>query len=248
MRIIISPAKKMNEDTEGVDCQGLPQFVSKTRILKAHLKAMSPEKLKHLWKCNNSIAALNVKRLRNMDLERNLTPAILAFEGLQYTYMVPKVFKYGEIDYVQEHLRILSGFYGLLKPLDGVVSYRLEMGAKLAAGGHKDLYGFWGGDLAGQVERESDLLLDLASAEYSKAVTRHLSRHTRVLKCVFAEISAGRLVQKGTWCKMARGAMVRFLAENRASSPDCMKDFCDLGYVYSPKHSTRATLTFLRNR
>ena len=134
MRIIISPAKKMNVDTGSFACEALPQFLPKTEQLYERLRSMSYGELKALWKCNDQIAALNFERLKTMDLRRGLTPAILAYEGIQYQYMSPGVFTYGELDYMQEHLRILSGFYGILRPFDGVTPYRLEMQAKLRSG------------------------------------------------------------------------------------------------------------------
>ena len=121
MRIIISPAKKMNMDTDSLPWRDLPVFLSRTEQLAKTMQAMSYEELKKLWKCNDQIAALNVERLANMDLHNRLTPAVLAYEGTQYQYMAPGVFTQQEFDYVQEHLRILSGFYGVLKPFDGVV-------------------------------------------------------------------------------------------------------------------------------
>ena len=148
MRIIISPAKKMNVDTDSLPCRGLPAFLPRTELLYERLRGMSYQELKSLWKCNDQIAKLNFERLQAMDLRRNLTPAILAYEGIQYQYMSPSVFTDGELAYVEEHLRILSGFYGVLRPFDGVTPYRLEMQAKLAVDGCKDLYAFWGGKLA----------------------------------------------------------------------------------------------------
>ena len=151
MRIIISPAKKMNVDSDSLPCADLPQFLPQTEILFEKLKAMSPADLKKLWKCNDSILQQNVDRLDWVNLRRGLTPAILAYEGIQYQYMAPNVFTQTEYDYIQRHLRILSGFYGILRPFDGVVPYRLEMQAKLAAENAKDLYGFWGESLAKQL-------------------------------------------------------------------------------------------------
>ena len=148
MYIIISPAKRMREDQDSLPWRDLPRFLPRTEQLLAALRGMSPAELKALWKCNDRIAALNVQRLREMDLRQRLTPAVLAYEGLQYRYMAPQVFTDREFAYIQEHLRILSGFYGILRPFDGVTPYRLEMQARLAAGPFRDLYEFWGGDLA----------------------------------------------------------------------------------------------------
>ena len=131
MRLIISPAKKMKVDTDSFPCHRLPAFLPQTQEILARLQRLSGQELKSLWKCSDKIALLNQQRLACMDLHRMLTPAILAYEGIQYQYMAPGVFNQEELAYVEEHLRILSGFYGLLRPFDGVTPYRLEMQARV---------------------------------------------------------------------------------------------------------------------
>lgn len=246
MRIIIAPAKKMNVDVDSFTPDSLPQFLAETERLKAALQGMSPKELQTLWKCNDAITKLNVERLRTMDLRRHLTPAILAYEGIQYRYMAPGVFETGHLAYIQKHLRILSGFYGLLRPFDGVTPYRLEMQAKLSVDGHKDLYAFWGGKLAELLASESDFVLNLASKEYSKAVEPHLPASVRFLTCTFGEQKDGKIVEKGTVCKMARGQMVRWLAENNITDPGDIRAFADLGYRFSPAHSTENNTVFIK--
>lgn len=246
MRIIISPAKKMNVDTDSFAVQNLPRFLPESEQLLTALQAMSDKELQSLWKCNDALAKLNVERVRAMDLHNRLTPAILAYEGIQYRYMAPGVFEDGHFDYVQEHLRILSGFYGLLRPFDGVTPYRLEMQAKLSANGCKDLYAFWGGKLAEQLSAETDFVLNLASKEYSRAVEPHLPQTVRFLTCTFAERKDGKLIEKSTMCKMARGQMVRWLAERAITEPEKMKEFDGLGYRFSSADSTHNQYVFVK--
>ena len=246
MKIIISPAKKMREDLDGFAPEGLPVFLPRAERLLEALRAMSPRELQALWKCNDAIAALNVERLERMDLRRNLTPAVLAYEGIQYRYMAPGVLETGDLDYLRDHLRILSGFYGLLAPFDGVTPYRLEMGARLAADGCPDLYAFWGDALARALAEGTDLVLNLASREYSRAVAPHLPPAVKLLTCVFGEESNGKIVEKGTLCKMARGEMVRWLAQNRVERPEDVRRFEALGYRYAPDHSTETQLVFVK--
>ena len=148
MKIIISPAKKMNSDTDSLPWHDLPVFLDKTEKLYQAMEVLPYDTLKKIWKCNDQLTQLNVERLQRMDLRKNLTPAILSYEGIQYRYMAPNVFSEEQLLYVQEHLRILSGFYGVLRPFDGVTPYRLEMQAKLAVSGCKDIYEFWGDSLA----------------------------------------------------------------------------------------------------
>ena len=119
MRIIISPAKKMNVDTDTLAPAGLPVFLKETEQLMDWMRRLSYAEAKALWKCNDKIAEQNYRRFQEMDLTRNLTPAVTAYEGIQYQYMAPAVFGAEESEYIQEHLRILSGFYGVLKPFDG---------------------------------------------------------------------------------------------------------------------------------
>ena len=245
MKIIISPAKKMKVDTDSLLWKDLPAFLPQTAEIFGVLQAMSPQELKKLWKCNDSIAELNIRRLRDMDLRTRLTPALLAYEGIQYQYMAPGVFTDAEFAYIQEHLRILSGFYGILKPFDGVTPYRLEMQAKLSMPGHRDLYSYWGSSLAQALCSETDWILNLASKEYSSCISRHLPERTRMITCVFGQEKDGKIIEKGTLCKMARGEMVRFLAENQITEPEQIKTFRRLGYRFAESHSDDLIFTFL---
>ena len=246
MRIIISPAKKMNVDVDSFACQGLPQFLPKTEQLYERLRGMSYEELKALWKCNDQIAKLNYERLQTMDLRQHLTPAILSYEGIQYQYMAPGVFTYDELDYVQEHLRILSGFYGVLRPFDGVMPYRLEMQAKLKMGEAKDLYSYWGSDISGLLFSETDCILNLASQEYSRCVSAHLTDGFQFITCLFCERKNGKLIEKGTLCKMARGEMVRYMAEHQIETAEKIKAFDRLGYRFAQSESDQTTYTFIK--
>ncbi len=244
MRIILSPAKKMRED----DClswQEQPRFLDSTQRILEVLRSMDGIQLKKLWKCNDQIAALNIERLSRMDLSRGLTPAVLAYEGIQYQYMAPGIFTDEEFAYVQQYLRILSGFYGILKPFDGVRPYRLEMQAKLAVDGAKDLYAFWGDRLARSLLEESDCILNLASKEYSLCISRYLPPATPFITCVFGEETNEKIIEKGTLCKMARGEMVRYLAENNVTVPEQVKYFDRLDYHFSERYSDENTYVFL---
>ena len=180
-----------------------------------------------------------------MDLRRGLTPALLAYKGIQYRYMAPGVMEAAQLDYLREHLRILSGFYGLLRPFDGVTPYRLEMQARLAAEGFRDLYGFWGGLPAGQLAAETDCVLNLASREYARAVKPHLPPSVRFVTCVFGERAGDRVVEKGVRCKMARGQMVRWLAERHVTDLEGLRAFDQLGYRFHPEVSTEDCYVFL---
>ena len=246
MKIIISPAKKMRREPEGPAPLGLPAFIEDAERLRDWLCSLSYTQLKKLWACNDKIAEQNVERLRDMDLRRDLTPAILSYDGIQYQYMAPAVFEDGQFEYVQEHLRILSGFYGVVKPMDGVTPYRLEMQARAAVDGCRDLYEYWGDRLYREVMDESRVVIDLASKEYSRCVEAHLQPGDRFVTCVFGELEGGKPVQKGVYAKMARGEMVRFMAERHAEDPEELKEFAVDHYRYSEELSGKDLFVFVR--
>ena len=246
MRIIISPAKQMRVDTDTFVCNELPVFMDKTKVLMDWIRSLTYDEQKKLWACNDKIARQNAERFAVMDLRKNLTPALLAYDGIQYTYMAPAVFEDGQYDYVQEHLRILSGFYGVLKPLDGVVPYRLEMQAKAAVDGYKNLYDFWGERLYREVMDESRVLINLASQEYARSVEKYLQPGDLYVTCVFGELENGKVVQKGVYAKMARGEMVRYMAGIHAEVPGQMKAFDWSSYHFDEERSTDREYVFIR--
>lgn len=246
MRIIISPAKKMKVDEDSLAYLGLPVFLKKTEKIKEFMQGLSLPAAKKLWACNDKIAAENFERFQNMDLNKRLTPAILSYEGIQYQYMAPAVFEKGMLDYIQEHLRILSGFYGVLRPMDGVTPYRLEMQARASIDGSKNLYDFWGKELYKEVRDESGIIINLASKEYSKAIEGFLTPKDTMITCVFGDLEDGKVVQKGTYAKMARGEMVRFMAENNVQSPEELKSFDKMGYHFVEQWSGENEFIFAK--
>ena len=246
MKIIISPAKKMNINTDEPFETTTPVFLKDARVLRGRLREMEYGELKKLWQCNDKIAEENFMRLKELDLDTHLTPAVLSYEGIQYQYMAPQVFSERQWAYVKEHLRILSGLYGVLKPMDGVIPYRLEMQAKLKMGSTQDLYAFWGDRIYRELAEGEDFLLNLASIEYSRAAEKYIDRKTRFVTCVFGELSDGKVKVKGTMAKMARGEMVRWLSEKNITEPDEMKEFTGLGYGFDAARSTDKELVFLK--
>lgn len=246
MRIIISPAKKMKLDINSLNYDQLPHFIKDTEILIEYLKGLNYEDIKLIWNCSDKIAAQNYERVQKMDLYRNLTPAILAFEGIQYQYMAPGVFQTDEYVYLEKHLRILSGFYGVLRPFDGVVPYRLEMQANLKGDKLNSLYDFWNSRLADKLFLESHCIVNLASKEYSKCISDYLNENIRFVTCVFGEMIGEKVIEKGTLVKMARGQMVRFLAENKIEDVEDIKSFNRLNYVFADHLSDKNTYVFLK--
>jgi len=246
MKIIISPAKRMIIDTDSLDYYQLPQFIEDTEVLLAYLRELSYEKLKLIWKCSDKIATLNYERIQKMNLYNDLTPALLSFEGLQYKYMGAGVFSTREFEYLETHLRILSGFYGMLRPFDGVVPYRLEMQAKLGSDDINSLYKFWNKRLADKLFSDSNCIINLASKEYSKCISNYLGKKSRFITCIFGEMVERKVVEKGTLAKMARGEMVRFMAEKQIKNAEDIKSFNRLGYTYMDHLSDEITYVFLK--
>ena len=247
MKIIISPAKKMNMD-DGLPYKDLPCFLDKTEVLMKILQSMTINELQKLWQCNDELAQLNFKRFSNMRLTGNLTPAVIAYEGLQYQHMAPSVMENEALAYLEKHLRILSGFYGLLKPFDGVTPQRLEMQAKLTVENKKDLYAYWGNLLYKKLVEEDHVILNLASKEYSKCIEKFLEPDVKFITCEFLTEAKGKLVQKGTLAKMARGEMVRFLALNNITEPEEAKNFTALGFVFKPELSSESKYVFVSSK
>ena len=237
----------MNVDTETMQQVELPVFMVQTTEILSWLREKSNEELKALWKCNDKIAEQNIKRLENMDLFKRLTPAILSYEGIAYQYMAPAVFEDGHYEYVQEHLRILSAFYGVLKPMDGVTPYRLEMQAKAAIGNSKNLYEYWGDNLYREVRDESRIIINLASKEYSKCIEKYLTPQDTYITITFCELSEGKMVTKGTYAKMVRGEMVRYMAENNIENPEDIKHFNRMGYRFRDDLSSDTEYVFERS-
>ena len=236
----------MNVDTDSLPQQGLPVFLSKTKILLQELQNKDLPELKKLWRCSDKLAQTSFEQLWKIKLEGVLTPAILAYDGIQYQHMAPAVFNDQELLYIQNHLRILSGFYGVVRPMDGVSPYRLEMQAKLAVQESRDLYDFWGDSIANELFSQTDTIINLASQEYSRCVSRYLKEGIRMITCTFGEEIDEKVIEKGTLCKMARGEMVRFMAENQIEQPEKLREFSRIGYCFSEKYSDSTNYVFLK--
>lgn len=262
LKIIISPAKKMNRTDDVPVEAAMPGMLEKTEALRAYLHSLDYAALKAIWKCNDKIAAQNFERLQDMDLRRRLTPAVFAYEGIQYQSMAPMVFEKNHLDYIGEHLYILSGFYGILRAFDGVVPYRLEMQARISwereYGVVTSLYDYWGDGLyqvladtgnAASNGSEPVTIINLASKEYSRAVEPWLEPGVRWIDCIFGELETEkngteRVKVKATAAKMARGSMVRFMAQRQVTEAEQIKAFDEMGYRFQEQMSDDRTFVF----
>lgn len=258
MKIIISPAKKMKGKDLGITAKNWPIFQEQADVLGGLLKAMTYEELKKLLSCNDQIASQNYERYQNLGFKHqeripgDLTPALLAYEGIQYQYMSPQVFSHKQWDYAEQNLRILSGFYGILSPLDAVSAYRLEMQARLVNQRGKSLYDFWGKKIYEELARDDKVIVNLASKEYSKAVEKYLEPEIRYVTCMFGTLvmegSTPKVKVKGTLAKMARGEMVRWMSDHEIQQIEDLKKFQGLNYRYEEEYSSENELVFIQHK
>ena len=244
MKIIIAPAKIMKIDRDSFPIQSKPQFLDKTRILERFLKSRSNEQLKDLWHASENVTKQSILQLENMNLDERLTPAILAFSGIQYQYMAPDLFTQPALDYIQKNLRILSGFYGMLRPFDGVCPYRLELNTKMVGFRDYSLYHFWGSDIAENLFQEDNIVIDLASKQYTRLVKPYLSQGRQLITVDFQELKNGKWKTVGVQAKMARGEMVRYIAEKQIKNPTDLQDFNDFEFQFEPDVSTKDHYVF----
>lgn len=274
LQVIISPAKQMRVCASAFAAQGIPPYPQRTATLHQHLLQIEhqdgKDALQALWSVSDRLLQQNLDRLHafeplmdagdlnNPELARLVSPAAFSYVGIQYQSMAPEVLDQESLTWLQSHLWILSGLYGCVRPFDAVQPYRLEMGAKLAADGAKNLYAFWGDALAravcgymddetppqtGAAAHAGTCVVNLASVEYAKAVLPHLDQSSRCITCIFGEdLRAGKPVQRSTASKTARGSMVRWMAENRIEDPADLTRF-NVGYAFSPQLSSNYSPT-----
>lgn len=248
MKIIISPAKTMRDHEDGFDAESKPVFIEEAKELVEELKKYSSQDLAVLMKCNQKLADLNYERFKRMDLDQAYLPALFCFDGLQYKAMAPNVFTNEEYAYVKKHCMILSGLYGLLRATDAVCFYRLEMQTELSINECKNLYEFWQDKIYQELYKENEIVLNLASKEYSKAVEPYLKENNRMITCIFGYLDQGKVKVKGTLAKIARGAMVRWMAENQIEKLEEIKKFKENGFVYSEEYSSKDEWVYLKLR
>lgn len=245
MKILISPAKTMRTGVVRKR-EGEPVFLEKTREILESMRKLSYDEAKVLWKCNDKLAQLNYKRIQEMDL-KNGTAAIFLYDGLQFKAIETETLTRDEAEYMTSHLRILSGFYGVLRPFDGITTYRLEMQSRLQVGDAKTLYDFWGRQLYEMVMDEDRTLINLASREYISAVSPWLTNQDRIITVEFLTEREGKRRQESTYAKMGRGRLVRFMAENQVETVEAIQDFSALGFHFDAEHSSDTRYVFVRH-
>ena len=244
MKIIISPAKSLDFDSE-LNSQNVsvPKFLEKTLAINSILKQKSPSDLMKLQSISEKLSDLNWKR--NLEFSRNHNddnsrPAIFAFNGDVYEGLDVKTLDVKKIDFLQNNLRIISGLYGVLKPLDLIQPYRLEMGTKISINGSSNLYEYWSNDITKFLSDEllsSEFLLNLASNEYFSAIDKS-KINSEIISPIFKDFKNGKLKIISFYAKKARGMMVRYVADHAIDSYDNLLSFNYGGYVFNENETT----------
>lgn len=253
MLLVISPAKTLDFETPCDAEVSYPRFREETLELIGVLKEKSPEEIRKLMNLSENLAELNLSRYRQFEATKHPKVAkqsIYAFKGDVYVGLKPETLNKEDMFYAQEHLRILSGLYGLLRPLDIIQPYRLEMGTRLAFGNYNTLYHYWADKIAnlmnGELEKQGDnILLNLASQEYFKALNRKTLK-ARVVDVEFLDQKNGEYKIISFFAKKARGMMARYIIQNRISEPEELQGFDDEGYYCDVQNTTPDKLIFKR--
>ena len=232
-------------DLDGIDTIGLPKYINEANILREYLKSLNFDQLKNLWEANDKIVLENIERFK-ININGPLTPAVLAYDGILYKNMAPSVFTYDEWDYIDKHLFILSGLYGVLKPRDGIIPYRLEMQAKIDLSGVKSLYDYWNDLIYKVVSFDDDIIINLASKEYSDSIRKYVGGNVKMIDITFGSLVNNKVIVKATEAKANRRAMVRFMATNNVTDIEGIKKYNCLGYKFNSELSSDLNLVFIK--
>ena len=274
MITIISPAKNMrkSEDWKELIDEGelsCPRLYEKSNEVLAHMKEYITEEIRAIMKIKEDLAQLNYcrfQRMKPISCCKNSkdgkespkftgkTPAIFAYDGIQYKSISPENISKDGIEFLNDHLRIISGLYGVLRPFDMIDEYRLEMQTKVKVNEKANLYSFWDGSISGNISEDlggEGIVLNLASKEYSKTVEKYfdnkkLESKIDLITCTFKVEKAGKLKVESTASKKARGYMVRYIAENKIDDIEGVKTFNIDGFTYSENESTEKEIVFVK--
>lgn len=274
MITIISPAKNMrkSEDWKELIDEGelsCPRLYEKSNEVLAHMKEYITEEIRAIMKIKEELAQLNYcrfQRMKPISCCKNSkdgkespkftgkTPAIFAYDGIQYKSISPESISKDGIEFLNDHLRIISGLYGVLRPFDMIDEYRLEMQTKVKVNDKANLYSFWDGSISGNISEDlggEGIVLNLASKEYSKTVEKYFDNKKseskiKLITCTFKVEKAGKLKVESTASKKARGYMVRYIAENKIDDIEGVKTFNIDGFTYSENESTEKEIVFVK--
>ncbi len=247
MQIILSPAKNMRRAVREDITLRKPLFQQQTEQLAAALRGYSHFELETLMKINPKLALGAYLNFQDFDWNHVGLPSLLAYDGLVFKNIEPEHFTTAQYQYADEHVWVLSAFYGMLRPCDGIMPYRLEMICPLKIDG-KNLYQFWGDGVYRQLFAAGEPVLNLASAEYSKLVTPYLKEQDRLITIDFRTMRQGKLRTVTTSAKMARGQMTAWIVRNGIDRPQEVQQFTWDGYTYAPQLSDERTYVFIQQQ
>lgn len=250
MHIILSPTKNMKMIQTPYKAKTLPLLADSSLPLIQYLQGLEPYQLASLMKINDGQSLEVWKMYQDLakgHYNKEKTPAILAYEGLVFKYLNQKEWSRHSLEYANEHLSILSGLWGLVRPFDKIGQYRLEMQTKLSLEGN-NLYDYWGDQiyeaLCKRIQK-GEYILNLASKEYSQCILKYVDKG-RVVDVEFVVYRQGKYKTLATFAKMARGLMARYVIENRISQPEKLQDFCELDYHYEERLSSSQCFVFVK--
>lgn len=255
MLTVLSPAKTLDYESPSItDQMSTPQFMDQSALLVDDARTLAPDDIRSLMGVSEAIASLNHERFMNWAPESttaNAKQAILAFKGDVYTGLEAETMSADDLEFAQAHLRILSGLYGLLRPLDLMQPYRLEMGLKFSNQRGKNLYEFWGERITDAINADlssagTETLVNLASNEYFKAV-KTKSLNADIITPQFKDLKNGQYKMISFFAKKARGVMARYIIDNQLTDPEQLKSFTGSGYYFSAEQSSGNNLVFLRD-
>ena len=253
MITLLSPSQGQNFDVTDVDRHSQPALLSQSKQLMAQLKTMQPSEIKSLMSVSDRLAELNYERFQQFKTPFKsgaAKQAVLAFQGDVYSGLKADEMSRDDLSFAQDHLRILSGLYGYLKPLDLIMPYRLEMKTKLAVDGHENLYQFWGDTLTDCINNElsdQDTVINLASNEYFKAI-KPKKLNSKIINISFKDSKDGKTRVVAIYAKIARGAMARAIIKNRVNEPEDIKQLVVDDYRFQDGLSDEMNWVFTRKQ
>lgn len=252
MIAVVSPAKSLDFETNHQVSPTQPRLLECTNELIAVLRKKSPQEVKELMSISDNLAELNVSRFHNFDPSNtsNAKPSVFAFQGDVYQGLKAETFDEGKLEFAQKHFRILSGLYGLLRPLDLIQPYRLEMGTKLAFDDYRTLYHYWDDKILNLLLQDlkaqgDDVIVNLASVEYFKSVDKK-DLSARIIDVEFKDFKNEKYKIISFYAKKARGLMSRFIIENQITNEEDLKGFDYDGYYFDEKASSEKMIAFKR--
>ncbi len=254
MQIILSPSKTQNFDTSAALVTKSPRFLTKTAVLAKHLKSYSVTDLSKLMKMSNKLAEQTYADFQNWTIEHEansqakLKAAIYAYQGAAFSGFELSQYQAADLDYLDKHINIISGFYGLLSALDLIQAYRLELGLRLAFKNkqkqYKNLYEYWQQDINNALAEKGEMIINLASLEYSKIIDK---KRFEIINIEFKVKKDNKLRTVGIYAKQQRGSFANWLMKNRIESTDALKKYENAGFRFKGAGSSQNSLLFVKN-